>query len=265
MSRQKPQWTQSSITDCSGARWASNAGISDAAHEQAGITGAGGVKAGLDPAHELQRRPSAPRPTDPALAAARLRARRARSPRRPPAASDRSAAEPRRGRARRSSCPAPRGRPACPRRRRRRAAPRPSSLGAAATRTSACSADRWPARWRSHSWSSSSVDLDLGQPQVGHQPRRPAAARRERLGAGAAGQQAAAARSPGDVERLELQRRGRERDRGAPSRSGSVARAERGDVGVGQRVQADVDREDQPERAERRRRTAWPGHSRPRS
>ena len=73
---------------------------------------------------------------------------------------------------------APRGRRACRRRRRRRRARRARSVGAAATRTSACSCERCPARWRSHSWPSSVGDVDLGRGRPRASVVRRAAARR---------------------------------------------------------------------------------------
>ena len=78
--------------------------------------------------------------------------RRGRFAAAPPAAGRR-----RRARPPRSSRPARPGRRACRRRRRRRAARRPARSAAQPTRTSACSGERWPARWRSHSWPSWSV------------------------------------------------------------------------------------------------------------
>ena len=161
-------------TDCSGGRWASNAGTSDPAHEHARVARAGRVEALLDAAHQLERRPSPALPTGSSARAAsagassstvdRARGQRGAQLRRARSGSSSTKLEAERGapdqRRRRS--------PATASQHRRRA-----RWGGRRPAPARRSRERWPARWRAHSAASSSMTSTSLEPGAAHQPGDP--------------------------------------------------------------------------------------------
>ena len=136
---------------------------------------------------------------------------------------------------------APPGRPASRRLDRSARRTAASWLGRAATRTSARSAERWPAALARPQPASSSATSIVLEPRLvasSSRPARPAAPpRRRRTGRGRRrGRRARRRRAP----RARAARRAARRGRGASSRVGACAERRRG--GVRQRVQADADR-----------------------
>ena len=232
MSRQKPQWTQSSINRPAAAgerrtrssHLPATANALDPAHEHAGVAGPGGVEAHLDPAHQLERRHPRAAPHGSSRSRAGRRERRA-APRRAPAGSALRAA---RGTASGSTSTqlepsAARPTSVPPAAAAARSTSASSSLGRAATGPARSLWERWPARWRSQAARRRRRLSTALEPGFAHQHGHPLRARRR-----ASGPPSGRARRRGPRAR----RRRAPRARAAPIASARAAAAEHGRIAV---------------------------------